>query len=67
MSDKKTLAIILGSAAGLAAAVYAAAWYVKSHSSDDVKTVQDKIQWAQQKLEELEQVANVLKKPLSAA
>jgi thioredoxin reductase len=67
VSDKKTLAIILGSAAGLAAAVYAATWYMKSHSSDDVKTVQDKIQWAQQKLEELEQVANVLKKPLSAA
>lgn len=66
VADKKTWAIILGTTAGVATTVALVRWYMHSHSGSTLKTVQDKIQWAHEKLDELEQVASSLKKPLSA-
>jgi CDP-diglyceride synthetase len=54
---KKTWAIALGAAAGVTAVSFAVMWYVKSHSEEPIKDVQDAIGKAYDKIKEIEQIA----------
>jgi len=67
VTDRKTWAIVLGAAAGVTIAVTAITWYAQSHEHPELRTVQDKIQWAHERLEQLENVADEIKKKPESA
>jgi hypothetical protein len=56
-NQKKTLAAVFGAAAGVAAVTIAITWYVKSHSEEPIKDVQDAIKKAYEKIKEIEKIA----------
>lgn len=56
-NHKKTWAVVLGAAAGVTAVSLAAIWYVKSHSEEPIRDVQDAIKKAYDKIKEIEQIA----------
>ena len=61
MTDKKTWAVAMGAAAGVAAVTLAVWWYVKSHAEahQPIKDVQDAISRAYDKIREIEEIATL--------
>ena len=58
--DRKTWAVILGTAAGVAAVTAAIVWYAKTHSENHpIKDVQEAISRAYDKIKEIEQIATL--------
>ena len=55
--DKKTVTVMLGAAAGVTMVTVAVLWYMKAHSEQPIKDVQDAIGRAYDKLKELENIA----------
>jgi len=59
-NQKKTWAVVLGTAAGAAAVSIAVMWYVRSHSAGQpIRDVQEAISRAYEKIREIEQIATM--------
>lgn len=55
--ENKTLAMVLGAAAGVTVVTVAVLWYMRSHAEHPIRDVQDAISMAYDKLKEMEDIA----------
>lgn len=65
MSDRKTLAIILGATVGIAAVAAAVGVYVCRHAEPDVKDVNDVFEKARQTVRKLDEAVDALRRSVA--
>lgn len=58
-NQKKTWAIVLGTAAGVAAVSLAVMWYIKSRADEPIRDVQEAVRRAYDKIKEIERIATM--------